>query len=114
MSNIAESLYKPQLRIFYKLDERKLSPEFIDKVGREEGRTDYVDAEKARDLPWTEEIFDSRIGTALVDEDGDILAEFTGVTALARAEKARASVKVSFDVDIDLDEDEVQEEDESE
>lgn len=98
---ISQSVFKPQLRIFYKLDERLLSEEFIQKIGTEEGRVDYVDAEKARDFAWSEEIMEARIGAALVDEDGDILAEFKGPTALARAEAARGSVKVTFDMGID-------------
>lgn len=102
MSNKSISpILKPNLRIFFKLNQDLLSEDFIEKIGREEGGTEYVDAEIARDFGWTEEIMKARVGVALVDEDGDTIAEFKGGTALARAEKARSSAKVTFDIDVE-------------
>lgn len=98
---IDQSAFNPRLRVFRKLDVDKLTQDFLDKVEVEEGRADYVDADRPRDLPYTEEIIERTIGAALVDAEGNILAEFRGAEAVAKAEKARSSARVTFSVDVD-------------
>src|SRR3990167_7199685 len=89
-----------RLRVFAKLDYSKLTDDFIQKLEHEEGRADYVDMEIARDFPWTEEIQANRIGAALVDEEGAILAESPGRDGFLAALKAREGAKITFGIDL--------------
>lgn len=102
----------PSLRIFRALDTNGLSEEFKDKIGAEEGAFDYVDGDKARDFAWTEEIMENTIGAALVDAEGNVLHEFDGPNALAKAESARSSARITFSIDFDGPEAEVDDDDE--
>lgn len=94
--------YAPALRIFRKLDTESLTQDFIDKVLPEEGSIEYVDSERARDYPYTEEIMETTVGVALVNEDGEILAEWEGKDAFAKANAARKTAKITFSVDVDV------------
>lgn len=98
----------PQLRVFRRLDVERLSPEFIEKIGEKEGTVEYVDADRARDWEWTDEIMQTTVGAALVDAEGNILAEFDGPDGWRKAERARATAKVTFELDFDVDEGEAE------
>jgi hypothetical protein len=96
----------PKLRVFLELDYSNLTPDFLAKVEVEEGRADYVDADRPRDLPYTEEILENVAGAVVVDEDGNIVAQFKGKTAFAKALRARSNARVTFDVKTDVESDE--------
>ena len=100
----------PKLRVFLELNYENLTSDFLSKVEVEEGRADYVDADRPRDLPYTEEIAENIIGAAVVDEEGNIVAQFKGATAFAKALRARSSAKVTFDVTTDVDSDDGEDE----
>lgn len=97
---IDQSVFAPQLRVFRQLDVDKLSPEFKATVGEAEGSFEWVDAGRARDEIWTDEIMQSTIASALVDANGQILRTFPGPDGFKAAEKARASARMVFDVDL--------------
>lgn len=102
---IDQSVFLPQLRVFRKLDQRKLSDEFIETIGKAEGTTEWVDANRARDLGWTEEIMEATIGAALVDAQGQFVKTFDGPDGFILAEKAKASARVVFDYEVASDDD---------
>lgn len=93
----------PKLRIFRRLDVDRLSPEFIEKIGQDEGSVEYVDHDRPRDLGFTEEILEATVGAALVDSEGQILAEYNGPDAWRKVEKAKAGARITFDIDLDDD-----------
>lgn len=93
----------PRLRVFRKLDVDALSEDFVEKILKDEGSVEYVDHDRARDLPFTEEIMATTIGAALVDSEGNILAEYPGSDAWKKAEKARSTARITFDIDLDED-----------
>lgn len=97
---IDQSVFKPKLRIFRQLDKSGLSEDFIATVGEAEGSIEYVDADRARDFGWTEEIMANTIAAVLVDDKGSIVARFDGPDGFKAAEKARTSARVVFDIDI--------------
>lgn len=99
MANRTQSL-SDQLRVFRKLDVEALSEDFVEKIGIEEGNYEYVDADRARDFEWTEEIMATTIGAAVVDADGEIIAEFSGPDAVNKALGVRASAKMTFSLDL--------------
>lgn len=99
MANRTQSL-SDQLRVFRKLDVEALSEDFVEKIGIEEGNYEYVDADRARDYEWTDEIMATTIGAAVVDADGEIIAEFSGPDAVSKAMDVRASAKMTFSLDL--------------
>lgn len=95
-------IFTPKMRVYRKLDTQKLSPEFIEHLSlHEDGTVEYVDADRARDQVWTEEIMEFTVGAALVDEEGNIVKTFDGPNGFVAAEKARSSVRVIFDYEVD-------------
>ena len=90
--------FQPNLRIFAKLDVDRLSDEFKETVGKAEGTFEAVDWDRARDLPWTEEVMGCVVGYLIVDEEGNVV---TQADTLAQAEKVRASARFTFDVEVD-------------
>lgn len=100
MSDIDQSVFAPQLRVFRQLDVKKLSPDFIETVGAAEGSVEWVDAARARDQIWTEEIMDATIGAAIVDARGEFVKTFPGKDGFLAAEKSRSSARVVFDYDL--------------
>lgn len=91
----------PALRIFRVLDESRLSAAFKDANERFEGGTlPYVDHDRPRDVEMTEEIMAATTSAVLVDERGDIVAEFEGPDGWQQAEQARRTAKLTFSVDI--------------
>lgn len=91
----------PNIRVFRRLDTSLLSTEFVEKVSVEEDDIEYVDANRARDAWQTEEIMEATLGAALVDAEGNVLAEFEGPDAYLKAEKAKASARVTFSMEIE-------------
>jgi hypothetical protein len=98
---INQSVFLPQLRVFRRLDQRLLSPEAVEYFDQEEGSSQFVDSDRARNFEWTQEVMSATDGAALVDGDGNILYEFSGDDAVAKAEKARSSARMTFDLGID-------------
>lgn len=97
---IEQSVFQPKLRVFRQLNVSKLSKEFVAKLQIEEGGVEWVDANRARDLGWTEEVMSATIGAAIVDAEGNFLAKFTGKNATSKAEAARANARLTFSVDV--------------
>lgn len=94
------STINPQLRIFAQLDVDKLSKEFKETIGKAEGTFEAVDWDKARDLPWTEEVMAAVESFLVVDEEGEVL---TTVDTFAKADRVRQSARVTFQVEVDED-----------
>lgn len=92
---------RPRLRVFRLLDQSSLSKDFIETVGPAEGTLPYVDHDLSRDLPWTQEIQATTIGAALVDEHGDIVAEFDGPDGWRLAEQAKDSARITFSLEVE-------------
>lgn len=84
------------LRVFRHLDTEAMSDEFKVTIGEREGGFEYVDAEVARDWEWTDEIMQITIGAALVDVEGNIVAEFDGPDGWKQAIEARAGAKMQL------------------
>lgn len=101
---IDQSIFTPQLRVFRQLDQSKLTDEFKVTIGEAEGSTEWVDANRARDLGWTEEIMAATIGAALVDANGQFVKKFDGPDGFRVAEKARSSARVVFDYELPAEE----------
>jgi len=97
---IDQSAFAPQLRVFRKLNVRKLSDAFKETIGASEGQYEYVDAGRARDQAWTEEIMEHTIGAAIVDARGEFVKEFPGADGFLAAERSRASARVVFDYEL--------------
>jgi hypothetical protein len=91
----------PNLRVFRQLDVDKLSDEFKEKIGLGEGNYEYVDIDRARDFPYTEEIMQTTIGAVLADAEGNILATFAGPQAWVRADRARQGARITFDINLE-------------
>jgi hypothetical protein len=91
----------PKLRVYRILDEDRLTEAFKDANLRHEGGTlPYVDGDRARDVELTEEIMETTVGAALVDQQGEIVAEFEGKDAVRKAEMARKTARITFSLDI--------------
>lgn len=97
---IEQSVFQPKLRVFRQLDVGRLSKEFVSRLQIEEGSVEWVDANRARNLEWTEEVMSATIGAAIVDAEGNFLAKFTGKNATSKAETARANARLTFSVDV--------------
>lgn len=93
----------PRLRIFRELDVNSLSEEFIDAITKAEGTLPYVDADRPRDYPLTEEILENTVAAILVDPDGQVLGKFDGPEGWLAAEKAKSTARVTFDISVDTD-----------
>ena len=84
------------LTIYRQLDPKQTTPAFkAFIVNFEAGNPDFVDAERVRDYIWTDEIVAATTGYALVDQQGQKLADFK---TLLEAETAKASARIVFDV----------------
>lgn len=93
------------LDLYRILDPKLLSQEAVEYFEKYEGSSEYVEADRARDVEWTEEVIAATAEYAIIGPDGDVLAKFP---TLADAEKARANAKITFSIDL---EDEDEEED---
>lgn len=92
---------RPNLRVFRVLDESRLTDAFVDANERFEGGTlPYIDVDRPRDAELTEEILETTIGAVLVDQNGEIVANFEGKLAWQQAEAARQSARITFTLDV--------------
>jgi hypothetical protein len=98
---LVHDVFKPDLRVFLRLDVDRLSNEFIEVIGDKEGNFEYVDADLGRDYEYTEEIMQTTIGAAIVDDQGNILREYEGDGAVDKARRAVSGAKVTLGLDID-------------
>lgn len=98
---LTQDVFKPNLRVFRRLDVDRLSPEFIDYIGETEGSYEYVDANIGRDYGFTEEIMNTTVGAAIVDEQGNVIREYDGLDAWRLAEKAVAGARVTLGIEVD-------------
>lgn len=89
----------PMLTIYRVLDGGKLSPEFIAHVQKDEKAADptFVENDRPRDYLWSDEIVAATRSFALVDQNGNRVAEFPTLTEV---EAARASATITFGVTV--------------
>ena len=90
---------KPALTIYRVLERSLLSPEFIEHVKTAEHAADptFVENDRPRDYLWSDEIVAATKAFALVDQNGNRVAEFP---TLVEAEAAAASATVTFGVQV--------------
>lgn len=92
-----------RLKLYRQLDTTQISPALSEHLEKFEDAAEWVDGDRARDLPLTQEILEITKGYALTDQDGNVVARYKKFEA---AEAARASAKISIAVDVDVDDDE--------
>lgn len=98
------------LRIFAHVEDPSSDPDggtgLLDYLVKKEGVMDpsdvWVDIAIARNYEWTEEILEKTTAYGLVDDEGNILAQFDTLPEAETAKsKARAKLKLVFEMDED-------------
>jgi hypothetical protein len=87
--------------MYRRLDPKKLTSEGLDYfIGKEGLTTSYlVEADRARDQEWTEEVMAATCGYVLTETDsGEVVAEFD---TLAEAMSAKSRARITFSLELD-------------